>query len=67
MKMLKDFLEKDIEARDAMSRLLKPGQQKPVGCQKELLEKIESYGDQLMDFAVKQNREIQKMKEAMKR
>lgn len=40
---------------------------KQLGCQEELLEKIESYGDQLVDFAVKQNREIQKMKEAMKR
>lgn len=38
-----------------------------LGCDEQLLDKIESYGDMIMDYAVKQNKAIQKMKEAMKR
>lgn len=63
MKTLKDFLEKDIEARDAMLRRIK---MQPLGCRKELLGKLEIIGDNLMDIAVEQNRIIQNLKKVFK-
>lgn len=63
MKTLKDFLEKDTEARDAMLRRIK---MQPLGCREELLGRLEKLGDDLMDIAVEQSRIIQDLKKVFK-